>query len=897
MIHQSISTIFAALTISFSVTTRSASAGDELPPLQVGEHRFERRELSNGLIAIAAFEDEPTVSVFMVIGTGRRFESPLTNGLAHLTEHAMYTGTAKTPAGRHDARILELGGESNAFTRDDYTLFYDHRVPAGDLDEVLAMEADRLRSLVFDEAALKHEQERLSAEEAHTFTAEMARDELLESCVYRAHPYGSGLLDGGGHTLAPGLSIAQVRAFYDAHYQPNRTAVVVAGNVDPRSTLGSIERTFGALERGPDRPVLPREPEALMRSVHHLRWPLSQDRVETVWIVPELGDPSRAPLQVLARLLSRCTLSDGSPLEASLGSRADEELFRVAATGPLAAAELEELVKELSQGPWNAQEIEEVKQLLRDDFSTLSLRGRPYFSLAGLVGVYSVLGQATCLESHTACIDRVDARAFREVVEKHLSPDRRHVVHFHAEQKPKSPLPQDPKALVSEAQNAEASGDLERAADAYTMLLALNPNRMNTVIYLASRGQVRVKQKQYELAIDDYERALAVVDYPAVRDLLEEAKKLRERASAEDDSLGLRTVPRDGGQNAPTAASTVEQPPASGSGKGERVAVEADAQAQADAAAAAKREAAALTAAEKEDAALEADSPQAYLEKLQEQLPEVTREIEQWRGLSFLTSVQFELATKSDSSLGGWYEPRTQRLVVVGRNTERFRRGALLHECFHALQDQHFDLERLREEAGPDEDAQRALTALIEGEAMLAVAEIMDYDFEQHARLPESGDIDPERFEKVFHYGAGMRFVRTLRDRAGQSSVATLFRSPPRSTAEILHPDLYPRPQPPPIDTPVPGKTLSDTHKGEYELLWWLSRCEATRARAADLAALLVMDRHREVEQDGKKLMIWDIRFADEATARRFVEESMPALPSGSPAQIQGPEVRLRIDP
>lgn len=93
----------------------------------VGEHTFHRQTLDNGLEALAVDDGQAeTASVFVVYGVGTGDETADTLGVAHLTEHAMFTGTARTPAGGHDAAVKALGGESNAYTRSDYTTYYAH---------------------------------------------------------------------------------------------------------------------------------------------------------------------------------------------------------------------------------------------------------------------------------------------------------------------------------------------------------------------------------------------------------------------------------------------------------------------------------------------------------------------------------------------------------------------------------------------------------------------------------------------------------------------------------------------------------------------------------------------------------------------------------------------------
>ena len=198
---------------------------------------------------------------------------------------------------------------------------------------------------------------------------------------------------------------------------------------------------------------------------------------------------------------------------------------------------------------------------------------------------------------------------------------------------------------------------------------------------------------------------------------------------------------------------------------------------------------------------------------------------------------------------------------MIENDNEAMGRGTMLHEMFHALQDQHFDLARLHAEVEPlGTDAQRALRALIEGEAMLAVSEIMSYDFEQHAHLPESGPVDPERFEKIFHYGSGLRFVRALRDAGGWARVDAAFAAPARTTAEIFHPERYLDP-PVTLDVPPypPPGGAETSVGGEFEVRLFLAGSEALRPRLDELGGALVSDLRWKTADE----TVWMMTFSD----------------------------------
>jgi len=498
----------------------------DLPAVKLSGYVFQRRRLGNGLHAVTARDDGNGVSVFVVVAAGKRQETPKTTGLAHLTEHAMYTGTAKTGPGEHDRRIREMGGKSNAFTREDFTLFYDHEVPLEELDEVLGMEADRLRNLSFEPSAIYEERERLREEEAKTWQPSRHLSERLEAAVFLRHPYAAGVMDDEGHTLASVLGIWDIREFYDRNYHPGSAAVVVAGQVEPERALDAVQRAFGPLPPGSPRQPPPEEPAVALPRSLSLPSSLPRDRVEWVWLVPAMGHRDRPALFVTARLLSRRTTESGAPVFVSMGNRVDKDLFRIAVVGPNAAGDLDGLLRDLLGGRIDASEFEEVRRLAAEARAEQSLRARPYFALAATFGVYEALGRTDVLVHYRSAVERLTLEEVLRVARTRLDPQRRVEVRFVGTGIELEPLPEDPSELHRAADEATQAGDLDWAVAAYTKLLSLELNKMSEVIALASRGKVRMKQREYGAAISDFERALELTDYPDLHDLLDEARAL-----------------------------------------------------------------------------------------------------------------------------------------------------------------------------------------------------------------------------------------------------------------------------------------------------------------------------------------------------------------------------------
>ncbi|MCA8926123.1 MAG: hypothetical protein KDD82_30230, partial [Planctomycetes bacterium] len=262
---------------------------------------------------------------------------------------------------------------------------------------------------------------------------------------------------------------------------------------------------------------------------------------------------------------------------------------------------------------------------------------------------------------------------------------------------------------------------------------------------------------------------------------------------------------------------------------------------------------------------------------------EIMRELERWRGLPFTSDLVVEFREPTEDGPAGWYEPDTKRLVVTLKGSARFGRGTMLHEMFHALQDQQFDLLAAHAKVEGDADAERALQAVIEGEAMLAVQELMDYDFAQHTKLPAEGALNEDRFEKVFHYGQGLQFVLAVRSAKGWDGVGELFRAPPRATSLILHPERYLEggAAPPAVAPPAlgdEGEVLERATQGAQALRLFLARSPATRGAADALAASLQADERLRTRTSAGEAHAWAFTFASPEAALDFAAAAPVAL-------------------
>src|SRR5258705_13225704 len=148
---------FAGLLLAVSaahLATAVSSAAVRPPKLQ-----YEITTLANGLTLILE-EDHSTPIVHLQLWyhVGSKNEKPGRTGFAHLFEHLMFKGSKNVSAEAHTSMVASVGGQSNAYTTDDETVFWE-TVPAQYLPIILWLEADRMATLKGDKDTFTNERE------------------------------------------------------------------------------------------------------------------------------------------------------------------------------------------------------------------------------------------------------------------------------------------------------------------------------------------------------------------------------------------------------------------------------------------------------------------------------------------------------------------------------------------------------------------------------------------------------------------------------------------------------------------------------------------------------------------------------------------------------------------
>jgi len=276
-----------------------------LAPLVVRAEEVVEAILENGL-KVLLLEDHrsPVITLQIWYRLGSRNERVGLSGLSHYLEHMMFKGTPRYGPRVYARLVDEQGGQDNAFTSRDATVYFVS-VVADKIDLILDLEADRMRHLLFDPREVDSER-KVIVEERRTRTEDDPIGTLAEEfhlAAFTAHPYR--IPPVGFMNDIQRLSADDLRAWYNTYYLPNNAILVAVGDFKASEMLEKVRARFGAVSRGPDPPrVTIVEPE--QRGERRV-WVRREAQLPAIFVgyhTPNHRSPDAYPLEVLSTVLS-----------------------------------------------------------------------------------------------------------------------------------------------------------------------------------------------------------------------------------------------------------------------------------------------------------------------------------------------------------------------------------------------------------------------------------------------------------------------------------------------------------------------------------------------------------------------------------------------------------------
>lgn len=276
-----------------------------LPVQATTEDDIQSFTLDNGM-KILVLEDSsiPNANMYLFWKVGSRNEVPGITGISHFFEHMMFNGSAKYGPKMFDRTMEAAGGANNAYTSENVTV-YTNWFPAGAMETIFDLEADRIARLDIDAAMVESERGVVASERTTGLENSNWRvlQEELKGAAFRAHPYSWSVI--GHESDIAAWSLEDLRQYHSTYYAPNNAVVVIAGDVKLAEVRAMADKYFAPIPaKAPPREIKTLEPEQKgERRVFVKKASVSTPNLMLAYHIPETAHPDHYALDLLAAIL------------------------------------------------------------------------------------------------------------------------------------------------------------------------------------------------------------------------------------------------------------------------------------------------------------------------------------------------------------------------------------------------------------------------------------------------------------------------------------------------------------------------------------------------------------------------------------------------------------------
>ena len=202
--------------------------------------------LSNGLRVIHLQSPSPVVYCGYEVCAGTRDEQTGEEGLAHFCEHVTFKGTSRRSSIQVLNCLESVGGELNAYTNKEETVFY-----AAILKEHFPKAVDLLSDIVFNSTYPQNEinkEVEVICDEIESYNdspAELIYDDF-ENAIFEGHPLGHNIL--GCEKLLRGFTTDDALRFTRRFYKPENAVFFVSGDVDFNKVVKLLKKATATFQ-------------------------------------------------------------------------------------------------------------------------------------------------------------------------------------------------------------------------------------------------------------------------------------------------------------------------------------------------------------------------------------------------------------------------------------------------------------------------------------------------------------------------------------------------------------------------------------------------------------------------------------------------------------------------
>ncbi len=403
------------------------------------------KTLENGLeiVVVPLHNQSGVIETNVFYKVGSRNESMGKSGIAHMLEHLSFKSTKNLRAGEFDEIVKGFGGVNNASTSFDYTRYFI-KSSAGNLDKSLELFAELMSNLALEDSEFQPERN-VVAEERLWRTDNSPMGYLyfrFFNTAYVYHPY---------HWTPIGFmediktwKIEDIRAFYEAYYQPQNAIVLVSGDIEPNVVFESATKHFGALKNRTDSipQVVAKEPKQDGERRVIVKKDSQVEYLTMGYKIPNYLSKDQVALSAIGEILSsgkssifQTELIDKQQIATSAYAYnmdlKDEGVFLIVAAARQGVSaesvekEIYTILDRLKKGEISQEELEKVKINTRASFIySLESTG----DVAGLFGSYLVRGDISPLLQYEKEINTLSIEKIKEVANTYFTQDSLSVV-------------------------------------------------------------------------------------------------------------------------------------------------------------------------------------------------------------------------------------------------------------------------------------------------------------------------------------------------------------------------------------------------------------------------------------------------------------------------------------
>jgi len=343
-----------------------------------------RRVLPNGMVVIVKENHSaPVVSIQALVRVGSTAERNDEAGMAHLHEHMLFKGTRTRPVGSIARAIEAAGGDINAYTSWDQTVYFVD-IASRFVDLGVDILADILENATFDPAELEKEKEVVLEEIRRSRDIPNSRlSEAFFMRAYEAHPYRNPVI--GRAETVQAVTRETILDFYRRWYVPSNVVWVVVGDVETERLLPALEARLAKIKArpAPERVRIQEPPQREPRAIVLLA-DVKQAYVRLGFHIPGIAHPDVPALDLLAQVLGggrssrlyqalRMKKRVVNTVGAFSMTPADPGMFMISAT--LEPSNLEEALSDLlreafrmASEPVGEDELRRAKAQIESDF-------------------------------------------------------------------------------------------------------------------------------------------------------------------------------------------------------------------------------------------------------------------------------------------------------------------------------------------------------------------------------------------------------------------------------------------------------------------------------------------------------------------------------------------------